>query len=228
VKAAGVEVALFNFDAGNMPAGDRGLLSDWERQEQFRQNVPVALDLAQRLGCRRLNALVGLRSPSRHRSDQLRLAQENIVWAATQAQKADIEILIEAVNTLENGQYLLPHTMDAAAFVRATGCENVRLQYDVYHMQRMEGNLAATLREYCPMIAHVQVADSPGRGEPGTGEINFPYIFQTLEDLGYSGYIGLEYKPTTPTTEKSLDWLPRAARAGDFRVADLRLNGGGR
>jgi hydroxypyruvate isomerase len=223
VRDAGLAVALINFDAGDMPAGDRGLLSDPDRAQLFRDNVPVALELAQDLGCRRLNALVGLELAPERREEQLALARENVGWAADRAAEVGAEVLIEAVNTFENGPYLLHTTRQAAAFVRAVGRPNVTLQYDAYHMQRMEGNLVATLREHIGEIAHVQVADSPGRGEPGTGEINYPFVLAALEELGYDGYVGLEYNPTTAATEDSLGWLPEPVRAGGGSVAALAL-----
>jgi hydroxypyruvate isomerase len=208
VEAAGVAVALFNFDAGDMPAGDRGLLSHPGRQAAFRENVPVALELARRLQCPRLNALVGVERAPGERDAQLELAAENIGWAADQAAPQGAEILIEAVNTFENGPYLLSTTRQAADFIARVGRPNVKLQYDAYHMQRMEGNLVATLTHHLPGIAHIQVADSPGRGEPGTGEINYPFVLDAIERLGYDGWVGLEYNPTTATTEESLGWLP--------------------
>jgi len=223
VEDAGLTVALFNFDAGDMPAGERGLLSDPDRVGEFRENVPVALELAGRLGCRRLNALVGHRLEGMDRGEQLRLARENVAWAADRAAERGVEIMIEAVNTFENGPYLLSRTGEAAEFVRGVGRENVRLQYDYYHMQRMEGNLTATVREHIGVIGHVQVADSPGRGEPGTGEINYRYVLGELERLGYGGYVGLEYNPTTERTEESFAWLPKELRGGDVRAEDLRL-----
>jgi hydroxypyruvate isomerase len=223
VKEAGLEVALFNFDAGDMPGGDRGLLSDPDRQEQFRENVPVALELAQRLGCGRLNALVGQEISGMSREEQLDLARENVGWAAGLAAEYGVEVLVEAVNTFENGPYLLYKTDDAARFAGSVGKANVKLQYDVYHMQRMEGNLAVTLREHIGEIGHVQVADSPGRGEPGTGEIHYPYVFGVLEELGYDGYVGLEYSPTTEKTEDSFAWIPEDLRGGEVSVKDLRL-----
>lgn len=223
IKDAGLEVALFNFDPGEMPAGDRGLLSDPERQGRFRENVPVALELAEKLGCRRLNALVGLGLEGMDREEQLALARENVGWAADLAAGVGAQITIEAVNTFENGPYLLHTTEQAARFVRDVGRPNVGLQYDVYHMQRMEGNLVATLRERIGLISHVQVADSPGRGEPGTGEIRYPFVLAELERLGYDGYVGLEYNPTTETTEESLGWLPEEKRGGDVGVEDLNL-----
>src|SRR5919202_1101796 len=218
IKGADLRVALFNFDAGDMPAGDRGLLSDPERQERFRENVPVALDLAQRLECPRLNALVGQELPGVSREERLKLARENIGWAADRAKEQGAEIMVEACNTFENGPYLLYTTEEAADFVEGVGRENVKLQYDVYHMQRMEGNLAETLRKHIGHITHVQVADSPGRGEPGTGEIHYPFVFGVLEESGYDGYVGLEYNPTTQRTEESFAWIPEDLRGGELRV----------
>lgn len=167
----------------------------------------MALEFADRVGCRQLNALVGVAVTGMSRSAQLELAATNIRWAARQAAASDARILIEAVNTFENGAYLLSRTDEAVSLIQEIDEPNVGLQYDVYHMQRMEGNLAATIRRYKDLIAHVQVADSPGRGEPGTGEINFAYLFGVLEEVGYGGHVGLEYVPTTTTTEQSFGWM---------------------
>jgi hydroxypyruvate isomerase len=208
IRAAGLQVALFNFDAGDMAAGDRGLLSDPDRARAFRDNVPVALDLAARVGCERLNALVGLERSPADRERQLRLAAENVRFAADEAAPRGIDITIEAVNTFENGPYLVHTTRQATAFIDSVDRPNVRIQWDAYHMQRMEGNLVATFTEFAPRIAHVQVADSPGRGEPGTGEINYPFVLDAIDATGYDGWIGLEYNPTTRTTEESLGWMP--------------------
>jgi hydroxypyruvate isomerase len=209
---AGLEVVLFNFDAG-----------DPDRQDRFRENVPVALELARRLGCTKLNALVGQEIPGMSREEQLELARENVAWAAGRAAEYGVDVLVEAVNTFENGPYLLYTTRDAAAFLRSVGKANVRLQYDFYHMQRMEGNLSVTVREHVGEIGHVQVADSPARGEPGTGEIHYPYVLGVLEELGYDGYVGLEYNPTTERTEDSFAWIPEPLRGGDAKVGDLNL-----
>jgi hydroxypyruvate isomerase len=205
-----------------MSAGERGLLSDPDRDGGFRENVPVALELAERLGCRCLNALVGLERSPGERERQLDLAVDNVRWAADQAARIGAEVLIEAVNTFENGPYLVHTTRQAAEFVTRVDRPNVRLQYDVYHMQRMEGNLVATLTEHVARIAHIQIADSPGRGEPGTGEINYPFVLDAIEALGYDGWIGLEYNPTSATTEESLGWLPQDRR-GAVAVDELVL-----
>jgi hydroxypyruvate isomerase len=224
IAHAEMTVVLFNFDAGDMPAGDRGLLSDPDRAARFRENVPVALELADRLGVKMLNALVGVALEGVGRQRQLELARENVAWAADEAAASGASILIEAVNTFENGPYLLSSTRQAAQFVASVERPNVALQYDVYHMQRMEGNLVATLRERIGQIAHIQVADSPGRGEPGTGEIHYPYVLDAIEQLGYGGWVGLEYLPGGATTEAGLGWLPEPLRGAErFTPGDLVL-----
>lgn len=203
----GLRLALLNFDAGNMPGGDRGLAADPDRAEQLRANVPLALRVARDAGCSRLNLLVGLRDERFGLERQLQLARDNVAWAADQAAGAGCEVMIEAVNSIENGPYLLTTTAAAAEFADGVGRENVRLQYDVYHMQRMEGNITANIEKYWHRISHIQIADSPGRGEPGTGEINYRWVFGRLAGLGYQGYVGLEYRSSTGSPEESFGWI---------------------
>ena len=221
-RDAGLDVALFNFDAGDMAAGDRGLVSDPERQHLFRENVPMALDLARALGCERMNVLVGMRSPA---------------WTARSSRAGTRERTLRCREGRGGGHHghgrggehlreralFLYTTKQAEEFVEHVERENVRIQHDFYHMQRMEGNLVANLRGHFDQIGHVQIADSPGRGEPGTGEIHYPYVLAALEDLDYDGDVGLEYNPTTETTEESLKWLPKELRGGDVAVSDLGL-----
>jgi hydroxypyruvate isomerase len=214
IADAGVGVALLNFDAGDMPAGDRGLISDPALQDAFRANVPVALELADAVGCKKLNALAGHELAGGSRDAQLELARDNVRFAADAAAAQGAQVLIEAVNTYENGPYLFPSTESASAFVKSVGRDNVRLQYDVYHMQRMEGDITATIERHLDEIAHIQVADSPARNQPGTGEINYDYVFRRIQELGYDGDIGLEYKPAGGDTDASFGWLPRERRAG--------------
>src|SRR5215211_7680571 len=223
VEDAGLDVALFNFDAGDMAAGNRGLVSDPGRQHLFRNNVPVALDLARALDCERMNVLVGHEIPGLDREEQLALARENVRFSAEKAEAVDVTVMVEAVNTFENGPYLKYTKQQAVEFVERVGRENVRIQHDFYHMQRMEGKLVANLREHRDHIGHVQIADSPGRGEPGTGEIHYPFVLGELERLGYDGYVGLEYNPTTETTEESFGWLPKELRGTEATVSDLGL-----
>jgi hydroxypyruvate isomerase len=218
IEDAGVDVVVLNFDAGDMPAGDRGLISDPDRQDEFRANVPVALELAEAVGCTKLNALAGHELPGIERAAQLELARDNVRFAADAAGAQGAEVLIEAVNTYENGPYLLSRTQAASDFVRSVGRDNVRLQYDAYHMQRMEGDLTATIERHIGEIAHVQIADSPGRGQPGTGEINFDYVLRRLDELGYDGHVGLEYKASAGDIEGSLEWLPREQRGSRARA----------
>jgi len=222
VRDAGVHVALLNFDGGDLPAGDRGLLSNPATHERFRENVPVALALARDLGCDRLNLLVGQQVETLSRAEQLGLACRNVQWAADEAASSGITVLIEAVNTKDLAGYLLDTTAAATAFLQQVARPNVAYQYDVYHMQRMEGDLVSTLRAEMPHIGHIQIADSPGRGEPGTGEIRFPYVLSEIEALGYTGYVGLEYIPTSGT-EESLRWLPRELRGHDIQIDQLAL-----
>ena len=207
VQETGLEVALFNFDAGDMAAGDRGLAGDPDRAAEFRANVPVALELAARIGCPRLNALVGVHRPGLELEAQLEVARENVAWAAEQARAQDATIMIEPINGYDNGDVLLETSSDAIAFIDSVGADNIQLQYDVYHMQRVEGNLAETISSLLTRIGHVQIADPPSRGEPGTGEVNFGFVLGLLDRSGYGGWVGLEYNPSTSTTEESLGWI---------------------
>ena len=207
VQETGLEVALFNFDAGDMAAGDRGLAGDPDRTGEFRNNVPVALELAARIGCRRLNALVGLHRPGFEREAQLETARENVAWAAGLAGAQGATIMIEPINRHDNGDVLLETSSDAIEFIDSVGADNVQLQYDVYHMQRVEGNLGETISSLLPRIGHVQIADPPSRAEPGTGEVNFGFVLGLLDRSGYGGWVGLEYNPSTSTTEGSFGWM---------------------
>jgi hydroxypyruvate isomerase len=207
VHGARIDVALFTFDLGDYDAGDRGLAGVPERQAEFLDNVPIALELATRLGCRRITAPIGLECDGLDRRAQLEVAVDSIRRAADQARPLGIDVLIEAVNTIDNGPYLLPRTRESVAFIAQVARPNVKLQHDIYHMQRMEGNLAETLRQHIDEIAHIQIADAPGRHEPGTGEINYSFLLRTLRELRYEGFVGLEYFPST-STDQSLAWLP--------------------
>jgi hydroxypyruvate isomerase len=206
-RSAGVQLIALNFDAGDMASGDRGLASDPSRAEQFRRNVPLALEIAGACGCRMLNALLGLRLERHALDEQLGWARESVSWAADQAAAQDATILIEAINVYDNGPYLITDTAGAAAFVHSVGRPNVRLLYDVFHMQRMEGNIVTTLDRHWEEIAHIQVADVPARGEPGTGEINYLFVLDHLAARGYPGHIGLEYRPSTGRPELSFGWM---------------------
>jgi hydroxypyruvate isomerase len=221
IRDAGLKVALINFDGGDVAAGERGLVNDPVRQAQFRANVPVALELAARVGCPRMNALAGKWRAGEARDTQLERVRANLGWAAEQARAAGITVLIEALNDWENPGYLCTNTRDTLALIDSLGAPNVRFQYDIYHMQRMEGNVVATIQAHLDRIGHIQFADSPGRNQPGTGELRFPYIFAAIAASGYPGVVSLEYNPLG-SSEESLAWLP-PDRRGPVTVDALNL-----
>jgi hydroxypyruvate isomerase len=202
-----LRLALLNFDAGDMAAGERGLAADPRRREHLRAHVPAALAIAQECGCPRLNLLIGLRQERYSLAEQLACATENVAWAADLAAQAGCEVMIEAINPVDNGPVLLTTTAAAASFAAGVARPNVRLQYDAYHMQRTEGDLTSTLDAYWDLIGHIQIADVPGRHEPGTGEINYPFLLSHIAAKGYQGAIGAEYHPSTARPEDSLGWL---------------------
>jgi hydroxypyruvate isomerase len=203
----GLRLALLNFDAGDLDAGDRGLAADPRHRDRLRANVPAALAIAQACGCPRLNLLVGLRQERYSLAEQLACARDNVAWAADLAARAGCEVMIEATNPMDNGPVLLSTTVAAASFIAGVARPNVRLQYDAYHMQRTEGDLTATLDAHWDLIGHIQIADVPGRHEPGTGEINYPFLLNHIAARGYRGAVGAEYRPSTARPEDSLGWL---------------------
>ncbi|WP_053226425.1 hydroxypyruvate isomerase family protein [Solirubrobacter soli] len=186
----GFEVVLMNFDGGDLAAGERGIVSDPPR---WRAHVPEAVALARSLGCRRMNALVG-RDDGRPLEAQLAGAAEEVAFAARAA--APITVLVEAINTHDVPGYLVSSTAAAADFVARVGEPNVGIQFDVFHMTRMGEDVEAALRAHRDLIAHVQIADHPGRGEPGTGTIDFDALFALLAELGYDGWVSAEWLPT--------------------------------
>jgi hydroxypyruvate isomerase len=223
VRATGVKVVLMNFDAGNMVDGERGFLNDASKKEWIHARVPKAIEFAAQIGCPQLNALVGNVIAGESREAQMDLVRENLTWVADYAAIAGLGVVVEALNSFENPRYLLTTTRETLKLLAEVGRPNLKYQYDMYHMQRMEGNVIATLREHVGQIGHIQIADSPDRHEPGTGEIHFPHVLTVLDTLGYEGYVGLEYNPTA-SSEESFVWLPDDRRGG-IAVSDLRLWG---
>ena len=197
---------LHNLPSGDWAKGERGIAVLPDRVGEFQDGVGKAIDYAKALGCTRLNCLAGIRPAgvADHKLQETLVA--NLRFAADQLQAAGIRLLVEAINTRDIPGFYLYGTQQTADVLAATGSDNIYLQYDIYHMQRMEGELAATLEQHLPRIAHIQLADNPGRHEPGTGEINYPFLFGHLDRLGYDGWIGCEYKPLTTTTE-GLGWV---------------------
>ncbi|MDZ4161518.1 MAG: hydroxypyruvate isomerase [Burkholderiales bacterium] len=209
----GLKLVLHNLPAGNWTAGERGIACHPARMAEFREGVQLALEYAAVLGTPRLNALAGIQPADV--SDQTARATllANLKFAADKLAERGIQLLMEPINTFDVPGFFVNRTPQALSIIRdvhAMGSRNLFLQYDIYHAQRMEGELAATLQAAMPHIAHIQVADNPGRNEPGTGEINYPYLFAWLDRVGYTGHIGCEYKPQDAApggTLAGLGWL---------------------
>jgi hydroxypyruvate isomerase len=207
----GLELVLFDPEGGDFPAGDRGYLCDPARRDHLAKTIEDAIATARRFGCRRLNVLAGNRAEGSSDAEMRRAVVENLRRAAPHARAAGITLLVEALNTWESPRYFLDRSRLGLDIVREVGEPNVRFQYDCYHMQRMEGQLIETLTRNLEWIGHVQIADVPGRHEPGTGEVNYANVLRALDAAGYGGYVGLEYRPSGKT-EDSLAWLPREER----------------
>lgn len=214
VADAGVQLVGLNFAAGDMPAGDRGLLSWPERSAEFRDNIDVTIGIAERLGCRAFNALYGNRIEGVDPGEQDELAAENLTLAAQAAARIDGVVLVEPCSGAP--RYPLLRAADAVAVldrVAEQGGPQLGLLCDVYHLAVNGDDVDAVIEQHAGRIAHVQVADAPGRGEPGSGQLPLPRWLDRLAALGYAGWVGLEYKPSGGSTEPSLGWLPRERRA---------------
>ncbi|WP_114766789.1 hydroxypyruvate isomerase [Vibrio rhodolitus] len=197
---------LFNLPAGDWEAGERGIAVDPNRREEFKAGVAQAITYAQVLGNSQINCLAGIVPQGVSTSEAHATFVENLRYAAQTLKKAGIRLVIEAINTRDIPGFFLNTTEQAKSVIQEVGSDNLFIQYDIYHMQIMEGDLAPTMSANIAQIAHVQLADNPGRHEPGTGEINYPFVLKHLDELGYQGWIGCEYKPKTTTLE-GLDWL---------------------
>lgn len=211
VSRTGLKVVQYNFADGDIAAGERGFLSHPDRVSDWRKRLRDAIDLAARLMPKQLNSLAGNLVVGRSREEQLAVLLDNLHWALPYLERAGLPLMLEALNSYDNEAYLLTHSWEVLEILDQVDSPWIRFQCDVYHMQRMEGNLTETLQKAISRIGHVQIADCPGRHEPGTGEINFSFVLSTLEKLGYRGYVGLEYMPRQ-STEESLAWLPGHAR----------------
>lgn len=205
LDANGLKLVLHNLPAGNWDAGDRGIACDPSRVAEFREGVPKAIEYATRLGVPQLNCLVGKLPAGVSQQQAHATVVENLRFAAAELKKSGLKLLTEPINTFDIPGFFLNRTEQAIALHDEVGADNLFLQHDLYHMQRMEGELAATIQKHFKRIAHIQIADNPGRNEPGTGEINYGFLFKLLDTLGYSGWVGCEYKPAT-TTEAGLGW----------------------
>ncbi len=208
----GLTQVLHNLPAGDWEAGERGIAVLPDRMGEFRDGVGLAIEYARTLGCGQVNCLVG-KTPAGVDTDRVeRTLVENLSFAARALQEAGIRLLVEPINTRDIPGFHLSGTAQAERLLAAVGSDNLFLQYDVYHMQVMEGDLVPTIERLLAKIAHVQVADNPGRNEPGTGEIHYPFVFAALDRLGYRGWVGCEYKPAAGTSA-GLSWRQALAPA---------------
>ena len=202
----GLTQVLHNLPAGNWEAGERGIACHPDRVEEFQDGVDLALEYATTLGCRQINCLAGI-SPENVSPDVVQATLvSNLTYAAVKMKRVGINLLIEPINLRDIPGFHLIHTGQGRAIIEQVASDNVFLQYDVYHMQIMEGDLIQTMKSNMDVIRHIQLADNPGRNEPGTGEINYVQIFAFLDRIGYDGWIGCEYRPLT-TTDEGLDWI---------------------
>jgi hydroxypyruvate isomerase len=207
-RLQGLTPVLFNFPPGDWAAGERGIACDPRRIAEFQQGVARAIDYALALGVRRIHCMAGIK-PRHASSRQAHTAYiNNLRYASAACEPHGITVTIEPINTFDIPGYFLTGSAQAAAVIADCGAGNLKMQYDIYHMQRMEGELANTIRRHLPLIAHMQLADTPGRHEPGSGEINYAYLFRLLDELDYDGWIGCEYQPLAGTVA-GLGWRER-------------------
>jgi hydroxypyruvate isomerase len=201
----GLVQALHNLPAGNWAGGERGIACLPNRVDEFEAGVDKAIAYATALGCRQVNCLAGIRPPDLDVKDARETFVKNLQYAAPRLQAAGIKLLVEPINTRDVPGFFVSHTSQALDIINAVGSDNVFLQYDVYHMHVMQEDLAQTIERDVKRIAHIQIADSPGRHEPGTGNINYRFLFPFIDRVGYTGWIGCEYKPAA-STEAGLGW----------------------
>ncbi len=202
----GQEMVLHNIPSGDWAAGERGIACLPGRENEFQESVGKAIEYGKALKCPRINCLVGL-TPKDVPADKVRQTLvKNLKFAAEAMQKEKISLLVEALNDKDIPGFYLVRTQDVLKLFEEVNHPNLWLQYDIYHMQVMEGNLTKTIQQNVGRIGHIQLADNPKRNEPGTGEINFTNLFKFIDESGYTGWIGCEYKPAG-ATEDGLGWV---------------------
>ncbi len=196
---------LHNLPAGNWSGGERGIGCHRDRVAEFKAGVDQAIEYATTLGCTQVNCLAGIRPSHHDPSDVRETFIKNLQFAAPRLKAAGVKLLIEAINTRDIPGFFLTNTAQAIDIIKAVGSDNLFVQYDIYHMQIMEGDLAPTIEKHLRLIPHMQLADTPGRHEPGTGEINYTFLLDFIDKTGYAGWVGCEYKPAG-TTGDGLGW----------------------
>lgn len=206
LKDNGLQQVLFNAPPGDWAKGERGMACRPGREQEFRDSIMRALDYAGALGCPRLHVMAGMVPPGVAQGTLTCLYAINLAWAAEKAIAQGVKCCIEPINQRDMPGYALTGIANAIQVIEAVGPDRLGLQFDLYHTQITEGDLVPRARTVLPYIAHMQVADTPGRNEPGTGEVNWPFVFAQLDDMGYRGWIGCEYRPAGETLA-GLSWF---------------------
>lgn len=206
LKETGLDLILYNVPSGNWEAGDRGIACHPDRVEEFRTEVERAVEYARILKVPNINCLAGIKPNNVSQEQARRTLVENLRFAAQRLSQKGIRLLVEPINNLDIPGFFVNSTKFCLELMTEVEAENLFLQYDVYHAQIMEGDLSRTIKANLNRIAHIQIADNPGRHEPGTGEISYEFLFQYLDEIGYHGYVGCEYNPSKDT-QTSLNWL---------------------
>lgn len=206
-EAANVQVSMFGIDPRNFAQGERSFPNIPSYRDWWRDRAQAAFSLAKRLGTTRINVLAGNEDLTLSRQTMLDCLVDNLLWALPRVQDLNGCLLLESLNRFDSPSYFLPVLTQAAEIVEQINHPALKLQCDLYHVQRSQGNLVRVMQSLAKHIGHVQLADSPDRHQPGTGEINWKYVLNQLQALGYDGFVGLEYNPVSNTLE-SLEWLP--------------------
>jgi hydroxypyruvate isomerase len=212
-KSADLEVVLLNSWPGRLVDGELGIAIFPDRKDEFITKLESSIEYARALNCNRLHILAGKINSNTCQADMEKCYMENLRYAANRLEKEGVVALIEPINNRSVPGYFLNHPRLAVKLIEEINHPNLRLQYDIFHAQILEGDLTRSIKEYFPHIGHIQVAQVPDRGEPNSpGEINYDYVFKLLDTLGYNGWIGLEYVPSTSDTVSSLTWLQDSGR----------------
>jgi hydroxypyruvate isomerase len=208
LRDSALECVLLNLPMGDRSQGDYGLACRPERTAEFRAGVALGIAYAKALACPRMNCIAGIAMPGEDRQPLLATLVSNLRFAAAEFKAAGLELLVEPLNDRDVPGFIVPRAAEAAAVVEAVGAGNVGLQYDLYHTAMMGDDCARTLSALRGKIRHIQFADVPGRGEPGTGTLDLRALFSQIDRLGYGGWVGAEYRPTRPTRDTLSGFLP--------------------
>ncbi len=202
----GLKQVLFNGPPGDWTRGERGIAALPGRQQEFREGIKQALEYSVALGCPLLHVMAGLKPEGMPYDTMISTYAANLAWASREAAKVGVKPIIEPINHRDIPGFFLNTTDQGAAIIQGLGPDRVGLQFDLYHCAITEGDICKRVEKHLPLISHMQVADNPGRNEPGTGEVNWPFVFKRIDELGFQGWIGCEYRPAG-NTEAGLGWF---------------------